>query len=360
MAANIDFPALLNELAAQRQQKQDSQNRKNEASRVKEAVDKVTKCDGSSVTATREWILNMELVSRQLRAALVVRVARRTVLGPLMHDVERFLDQVAEAEFQGDREQVTWARIQAHVRAAFLHLNETAALQDNLVKMTKKGQETVVGFSRRYREAADHAYPVGNRNPDQQRIMVKGFLNGIQDSRMAWELIRANQPNTLAEAMDGVAQLAGAEETMERMGLRREEPMELAAVRTTPAPALSEDQAKMVRDIIRQALPPPVSTVETASPLDELTETLKEVCIAAVRQGQHVDRRDKRNVRNMPAEQEDPWGDGRPAWDQQGRPRCYRCSKYGHLSRECGQRGDTRNQRPTSQNQKTKPSGNGY
>ena len=38
--------------------------------------------------------------------------------------------------------------------------------------------ETKVSFSRRYREAADHAYPMANRNPDQQRKMIEGYVQG--------------------------------------------------------------------------------------------------------------------------------------------------------------------------------------
>ena len=79
-----------------------------------------------------------------------------------MFDLERYLEEIATANYGGNQDQVTWVEIRGHVRATFLHLNELAALQAELRKMKRKTHETPVGYCRRFREAADHSYPVAN------------------------------------------------------------------------------------------------------------------------------------------------------------------------------------------------------
>ena len=90
-------------------------------------------------------------------------------------------------------------------------------------------------YARRYKEAAQRAYPVGNRNQDQYWILVKYFLNGLRKSTLARDVIRIHDPRTLDHAADHVAVLCAREEAYQRLSRHQphHEAMEVDAVQVT-------------------------------------------------------------------------------------------------------------------------------
>ena len=54
--------------------------------------------------------------------------------------------------------------MKAHLRVAFLHVDEDSALRDEVEKTRQSAYEPEASFSRRFREVADAAYPTEAQN----------------------------------------------------------------------------------------------------------------------------------------------------------------------------------------------------
>ena len=115
-----EMAAILVEIAAERREAREAKEREAELNLIKDAASRVTTCDGSTMMETRKWVLHMELVSNKVPAASFVRICHRTVTGGLMFDLERYLEEIATANYGGNQDQVTWVEIRGHVRATFL------------------------------------------------------------------------------------------------------------------------------------------------------------------------------------------------------------------------------------------------
>jgi len=341
----IDLQALIAEMVNGRQENREAAHRLAEDREINDVIASMSVCDGSEVGDTREWVLHMGMAAAQLAGPLVIRVARRTTKGGLRIDLERFLHEEAVANHNGQQDQIPWVSIRDHVRAAFLCLNEMMSLQTALGKMKRAVMETEVSFSRRYREAADHAYPVANRNPDQQRKMIEGYVQGLSNPAMVRNLVRLHRPATIHEAMNGIAELAEQQEELKNLGIGEEEPMDISATQPNQRPqeGLSDSQTQQVLEMIgkislgnKPTAKPEVSP-PTKSTMEELKDTLQEICAATFNDHQ------RKSVANKPPRERgqsdrDFWGDGMPAYDTRGRPRCYGCARYGHVRRDCRQR----------------------
>ena len=110
-----------------------------------------------------------------------------------------------------------------------------------------------------------------------------------------------------------------------------------------PQEGLSDHQTQQVLEMIgkislgNRPVPVPEVSPKPKSAMEEFKETIQEICATTFQNHQ------RREVPNKPPREkgqtnQDFWGDGMPAYDTRGRPRCYGCARYGHIRRDCRQR----------------------
>ena len=174
-------------------------------------------CDGMINDLVREWIRDIDHAENCIGAQHINDIVSQTVAGPLRREVEHFITVTAETRGIA-RNAVPWADLRNHVCAQFLSLDENAFLRDYVErKVVQQPDEPVNHFSRRFREAADYAYPRAQRNVDQQRVLVKAFVQGIHDDRLARRLIEEHHPLDIDTAITGINQICTRIEAYERM-----------------------------------------------------------------------------------------------------------------------------------------------
>ena len=286
---------------------------------TKEAlVKQTTCCDGATMTAVRVWMKEVNLALRQLAPADMVELVTRTVMGPLRWEVERFIEQYM-ATNQVGRRAVPWANIENHVSQCFLNTDEASALRDEVENTRQSVYEPEASYSRRFRDVADSAYPAAQRNPDQERILIRAYAKGLTSDELARKLVQDENPATLEAAITAVGRLSERKDAYARLGRTEPEPMEVGvADKPSRTPHLS---------LIADAL-------EKLGKAQERINTK----LAKLELGQKSTRaepepRPKRNTQNKTARP--------PAWNTNGQPRCFTCQRYGHLARECSGNGSS-------------------
>ena len=201
------------------------EERKTRGKVVEQLVAASRHTDGCSHTSTRAWIQDMDLAAERVGPNGIVDVVTQTVQGVLRHTLDAFIRSVP-----GQRADVPWRDIRGNVLRHFLSMDEEAALRDMVEgQLVQEVGEAENVYARRYKEAAQRAYPVGNRNQDQHQILVKYFLNGLRKSTLARDVIKIDH------AVDDMAVLCEREEAYQRLSRHQvhHEAMEVDAVQVT-------------------------------------------------------------------------------------------------------------------------------
>ena len=83
-------------------------------------------------------------------------------------------------------------------------------------------------WSRTFRDVADSAYPVAQRNVDQNKVLVRAYARGLNPNQMAVKLIEDGNPQNLDDAIDWVSRVS-VRHAVSRLGFdtRNPEPMEI-------------------------------------------------------------------------------------------------------------------------------------
>ena len=287
-------------------------------------VDKLIKqtalCDGSSTTPTRAWLDDIALALNRAGANHIVEIVTSTISGSLRKEVERFIQ--AHITREGVlRAAVPWDQLRAHIVNSFLHVDEAAALRDEVERVKQSAYEQEASYNRRFRDVADAAYSVANRNADQNRILVRAYARGLQSTQMAVKLIQDGNPQTLEEAIDWVAQFSERRDAVSRLGLdsRREEPMEIGPSR--PA----------VRSMPQNRDTPPY----------EVSALLKKMLISQEKLSAKIANLAAATAKPQTAFPRPRLADGqfrndvRQHQPTRDPPRCFYCGQPGHLRRDC-------------------------
>lgn len=287
---------------------------------VKEAlVKQTTCCDGATMMAVRVWIKEVNLARRQLAPADVVELVTRTITGPLRWEVERFIDQYMGTHNVA-RNAVPWAAIETHASHCFLNTDEASALRDEVENTRQSAYEPEASYSRRFRDVADSAYPMGQRNADQERILVKAYAKGLASDELARKLVQDENPATLEAAITATSRFSERKDAYTRLGRAEPEPMEIGMA---AQPAASSHLSQIVGAL--EKLGKAQERISTRLAKLEVGQQPRDVTPTA-----------GRNRKNPQSKAGRP-----PAWNEKGQPRCFACQKFGHMAKECSGNGST-------------------
>ena len=189
-------------------------------------------CDGTDAVTTRTWLQEIALAAHRAPVTQLIEIVTSTISGCLHNEVERFIQAYVTRE-QVVRSHVPWAQLRAHIVQSFLCVNEQGDLRDEVERIRQSPYELAAAYNRRFREAADNAYPVDQRNVAQSRILVRSYAHGLTSTEMAIKLIEDGNPAILDDAINWVARYSERKDAVSRLGLiaRPEEPMEIGLAR---------------------------------------------------------------------------------------------------------------------------------
>ena len=216
-------------------------------------VKRVPKCDGSTPALMREWLREVTLTENY--SDKTVYIAAQSATGAMRREIEHFLAA------QPNRHAVTWQQLRLHLEQAFLSPHEDDKLRHEVEQIKQASYEPTASYGRRFREAADLAYPLAGaaaqRNADQTCLLLRAYMRGLRDRRIVERLVREGHPVDFATAMT-LVQAYEADDYRLHLALnegiiegRVEEPMEIGAVGGAPAdpPALVRDMAEIRRQV---------------------------------------------------------------------------------------------------------------
>ena len=187
----------------------------------------LTPCDGEVSSQLRNYLYDVDLLGPVVdnENAAILDVVARTTSGPLRREVQRFLAAQVEP-----RPQVPWNRLKAHLQRTFLSADEDEKLRSVVEQMKQSEGETLASYNRRFREAAQRAYPEP-RSADAERAVLRQYLKGLRSAELSKKVSLELQTQTLEGALSFVENV---EAGLERyMGLHREdipEPMDTSSV----------------------------------------------------------------------------------------------------------------------------------
>ena len=130
---------------------------------------------------------------------------------------------------QEENPQALWKEVREQLQLRFLSINENEALRRELEKLKQTSTETVANFCRNFRDVAEQAYPPITRNDDQNRIILRSFLQNLKSNELAKRINGEGRPKTLEEAIRFVGQYEEDADRFRRLN-RNEEPMDINTV----------------------------------------------------------------------------------------------------------------------------------
>ena len=297
-------------------------------------------CDGSSIPLVRDWMQAVSMARPYFPAATAdvetLKLVIATLQGPMRRCYEHFLDS------QDDRNNVTWAAVKTHLRAAYLTSDESEFLRSELQTIKQSAYESTGSYSRRFVEAANKAYDEDDRNAVVQQIVLDLYMQGLYSSALMDRLILEVEPTSMDEATAAVASFAAKQERLKRLKSQRksatstteEEPMEIGAFaknsKASLNPASDPSMADALLSLARQmqGVQKEVTKLK-ASSLQQTTTQVQPLQqtqqVAAVPVAQTA-------VRPLlPAHKY-------PSHTPDGQVICYECGGWGHIGKNCAQR----------------------
>ena len=304
-------------------------------SKAEAQIKRVSPCTGTTPQSVREWIQEIDLTIHY--SDQTVYIASQTARDALRRELEFFLNG------QPNRDNVTWAQLKLHLQQAFLSPHEADRLRHEVEKVKQGAFDTSAAYGRRFREAADLAYPepLGGRNEDQNRLLLRSYMKGLRDRHMVERLIREGRPTTFTQAMLLIQEYEADDYRLhlaldEAVDGRQEEPMEVNAFHrpskapSAPAPQAAspskDEMAKDLTDVKRQM-------VGLTQQFTKLMATLQSSpSHQAARPRSSQSRQEDRSRQSTAGTTNQSTINGLP------RSLCDYCQKWGHVSLDCRKR----------------------
>ena len=199
---------------------------------MRDLIRQTNVCDGEDTQAVRMWVHEIELAYNQIGDVNIVQVVTNSISGTLRFEIERFIENHMQIH-NVTRATVPWQAIRAHVIAQFLNIDELQSLRDEC-EQARQGQfDSVPQYSRKFREIAEAACPIGTRTADQHVTLVRAFAKGLASDAIARKLIQDVLPRDLEAAITAVAVMNERLDAYTRLGRpdhRNEEATEVGGV----------------------------------------------------------------------------------------------------------------------------------
>ena len=128
-----------------------SRNEDKERQKAEAQIKRIPPCTGATPQNVRDWIREIDLTIHY--STKTVYIASQTARDALRRELEFFLNS------QTNRDNVTWQTLKGHLQQSFLSPHEADRLRHEVEKVKQGGFDTSAAYGRRFREAADLAYP---------------------------------------------------------------------------------------------------------------------------------------------------------------------------------------------------------
>ena len=250
--------------------------------------------DGTSRSALRDWLEEVTSAKEWTKATDVQVI---NMIGYLLKgDLDR-----AVRDYIRDRPYgVTWQAIQAFIADRFLDQDEQEYLRKRVDTVRQAVHQDVRDFAVVFDQKVKAAYhPAERAVPLVQERLIRTFVDGLA-SREIRRQCHAARPQTLADAYA----IATTADRADQLAGRHEEPMEIGPVQRP----------------VKNPKPDPVSGA-----LDAVLKRLGEV--------ERVIREQSASASPKLVEKKRRFG--KPAWNADGTPNCFRCGQRGHIGKDC-------------------------
>ena len=310
--------------------------RREEESTLRQELERVPKCEGATAHSVREWLQELESSIPYFVPARHDAITHKLIAGTARGGLRRTYDQFMDT--QVNRANVTRQAVLLHLANAFLGGDENAVLREELKGITQGKKEEAPAYGRRFSWMAGYAYPVPQRNPEQERDMADIFMANLLDGKIKDSCFEHQPPlvtlNAAITHADNEYERQKRRERVTRQYHRGPEPMEIAALGVTAEIKPLRDELRSMREEVA-ALRKETSALRKDSAKKVPSPPMAPPAMAppAMFQPQAPPPQQYRSYR--------PQGGnfyGPPRNGSAGTGACYECGFYGHYGRECPER----------------------
>ena len=323
-SASADGKQIADLIAEQKKREEQEVIREN----LRIAAGQVETCDGSSQDGIRKWFEDVEMGMQYVGKENTVRLCRRTVTGSFRRELEKFLISTNAAH----PNKVPWEEVKKHLTTSFLSTDEAGHARAKLERITQAEKEETQAFNRRFRTMADIAYPPKSdqkRSTETEEILVRLYARSLRSEHFAKKVVNAEhkkpEDNTLETAMQSVVKLACAQDKYDMLG-RPSSSREVSAVSSSGSVDVESDLSSINRR---------VNKVENSLADVKGRTRLAREANAVEKKGDFSKKPRDKGKQGKFRKKFNGQKQKLPRYDENGRPRCFNCNKYGHIAKDC-------------------------